>query len=86
MSGEHAKREMVTEEKVGSSGKKMEERTTSKEVGDKNKGHKEESAGSIKSHSKGDKKKNEEGGLLRDRLFITFHIRHRVYIFEVPRA
>jgi hypothetical protein len=45
---------MVTEEKVGSSGKKIEERTSSKEAGDKNK---EESAGSIKSHRKGDKKK-----------------------------
>jgi hypothetical protein len=58
----------VIEEKVRSSGKKMEERTPSKEVGDKNKEHKEESAGSIKSHSKGGKKKkeNEEGGLLRD--------------------
>jgi hypothetical protein len=57
MSREHAKREMVTGEKPGSSGKKNEERTPSKEVGDKNKEHKEESAGSIKSHRKGDKKK-----------------------------
>jgi hypothetical protein len=32
------------------------------------------------------KKENEEGGLLRVRLFITFHIRHRVYYFEAPRA
>jgi hypothetical protein len=54
MSREHAKREMVTGEKVGSSGKKIEERTPSKEAGDK---HKEESVGSIKSHRKGDKKK-----------------------------
>ena len=54
MSREHAKREMVTREKPGSSGKKNEERTPSKEAGDK---HKEESTGSIKSHRKGDKKK-----------------------------
>jgi hypothetical protein len=40
MSGEHAKKEMVTEEKLGSSGKKNEERTSSKEVGDKHKEHK----------------------------------------------
>jgi hypothetical protein len=57
MSGEHTKREIVTGEKPGSSGKKNEERTPSKEAGDKHKEHKEESAGSIKSHSKGDKKK-----------------------------
>jgi hypothetical protein len=54
MSGEHAKREMVTGEKPEASGKKNEERTPSKEAGDK---HKEESTGSIKSHRKGDKKK-----------------------------
>ena len=45
---------MVTGEKVGSLRKKIEERTPSKEAGNKNK---EESAGSIKSHRKGDKKK-----------------------------
>jgi hypothetical protein len=54
MLGEHAKREMVTGEKLGSSGKKNEERTPLKEAGDK---HKEESTSSIKSHRKGDKKK-----------------------------
>jgi hypothetical protein len=54
MLGEHAKREIVTGEKPGASGKKYEERTLSKEAGDK---HKEESADSIKSHRKGDKKK-----------------------------
>jgi hypothetical protein len=48
---------MVTGEKHGSSGKKNEERTPSKEAGDKQKEHKEESTGSIKSHRKGDKKK-----------------------------
>jgi hypothetical protein len=55
MSGEHAKREMVTGEMPESSIKKNEERTPSKKVSDK---HKEESAGSIKSHRKGYKKKN----------------------------
>jgi hypothetical protein len=54
MLGEHAKREMVTGENPGASGKKNDERTPSKEAGDK---HKEESVGSIKSHKKGDKKK-----------------------------
>jgi hypothetical protein len=38
MSGEHAKREMVIEEKPGSSGKKNEERTLSKEASDKHQG------------------------------------------------
>jgi hypothetical protein len=57
MLGEHAKREMVTGEKLGSSGKKIEEWTLSKEADDKHKEHKDESAGSIKSHKKGDKKK-----------------------------
>jgi hypothetical protein len=55
MSGEHAKREMVTGEKPKALRKKNEERTPSKEVGDK---HKKESTGSIKSHRNGDKKKN----------------------------
>jgi hypothetical protein len=54
MSGEHAKREMVTGEKPEGSGRKNDERTPSKEASDK---HKEESASSIKSHRKGYKKK-----------------------------
>jgi hypothetical protein len=58
MSGEHTKREMVTGEKPISLGKKNEERTPSKEADDKHKEHKEEFAGSIKSHKKGDKKEN----------------------------
>jgi hypothetical protein len=58
MSGEHTKREMVIGEKSGSSGKKNEESTPSNEADDKHKEHKNESAGSIKSHKKGDKKKN----------------------------
>jgi hypothetical protein len=53
MSGEHVKREMVTGEKPKASRKKNEEQTLSKEAGDK---HKEESADSIKSHRKVDKK------------------------------
>jgi hypothetical protein len=56
MSGEHTKREMVTGEKPEGSGRKKEEQTLSNETGDK---HKEESASSIKSHKKGDKKKKE---------------------------
>jgi hypothetical protein len=54
MLGEHAKREMVTGEKPKGSGRKNDERTLSKEAGDKHKG---EFASSIKSHRKGDKKK-----------------------------
>jgi hypothetical protein len=57
MSGEHAKREMVTDENPEALGKKNQEQTMSKEVDDKHKEHMEESAGSIKSHRKGDNKK-----------------------------
>jgi hypothetical protein len=49
MSGDHAKREIVTSDKPTSLG-----RTVSRESGNK---HKEESSSSIKSHRKGDKKK-----------------------------
>jgi hypothetical protein len=49
MSGDHAKRKIVTGEKVASSG-----RTLSRESGNK---YKEESSSTIKSHRKGDKKK-----------------------------
>jgi hypothetical protein len=49
MSGDHAKREIMTDEKAASS-----ERTLSRESGNK---HKEESSSSIKSHRRGDKKK-----------------------------
>jgi hypothetical protein len=49
MSGEHAKREIVTDDKPASSG-----RTLSRESGHK---HKEESSSSNKMHRKGDKKK-----------------------------
>jgi hypothetical protein len=54
MSRELAKREMVTGAKPEGLGRKNDERTPSKEAGDK---HKEKSASSIKSHRKGDKKK-----------------------------
>jgi hypothetical protein len=49
MSGDHAKREIMTGDKAASSG-----RTLSRESSNK---HKEESSSSIKSHWKGDKKK-----------------------------
>jgi hypothetical protein len=49
MSGDHAKREIMTGDKSASSG-----RTLSRESGNK---HKEESSSSTKSHLKGDKKK-----------------------------
>jgi hypothetical protein len=49
MSGDHAKREIMTGEKAASSG-----RTLSRESSNK---HKEESSSSIKSHRRGDKKK-----------------------------
>jgi hypothetical protein len=58
MSGEHAKKELITEEKAKSLGKKNEEKTLSKEAGHKHKEDKDETVGSIKSHKKGDKKKN----------------------------
>jgi hypothetical protein len=54
MSGEYAKREMVTGKKPEALGRKNDEMTPSKEADEK---HKEESAGSINSHRKGDKKK-----------------------------
>jgi hypothetical protein len=57
MSGEHTKTEIITGEKAGSLGKKNEEKTPSMEADHKNKEEKDESAGSIKSHKKGDKKK-----------------------------
>jgi hypothetical protein len=54
ISGEHTKREMVTNENPEASRRKNEEHTPSKEACDK---HKEESVGSIKSQRKGNKKK-----------------------------
>jgi hypothetical protein len=58
MSGEHAKKELMIGEKPRSSGKKIEGKTPSKDADDKHKEHKDESAGSINSHKKGNKKKN----------------------------
>jgi hypothetical protein len=60
MSGEHAKKELITEEKPGSSRKEIEGKTPSKEADDKHKEDKDESASSIKSHKKGDKKKKKK--------------------------
>jgi hypothetical protein len=60
MSGEHAKKEFITTEKPGSSRKKNEGKTPSKEAkvsDDKHKEDKDESASSVKSHKKGDTKK-----------------------------
>jgi hypothetical protein len=54
MSGEHAKREMVTGDKPEASRRRNDERTPSKEAGDK---QKVEFASFIKSQRKGDKKK-----------------------------
>jgi hypothetical protein len=54
MSGDHAKREIVTGDKAKGSGRTNNERTPSRESDNK---YKEESASSIKSHRKGDKKK-----------------------------
>jgi hypothetical protein len=66
MSGEHAKKELMTGEKPRSLGEKNEGKTPSKEADDKHTEDKDESSGSIKSHKKGNKKKkeDEEGGLL----------------------
>jgi hypothetical protein len=54
MLGDHTKREIVTGDKVKGPGRKNNDQTPSRESGDK---YKEESASSIKSHRKGDKKK-----------------------------
>jgi hypothetical protein len=61
LSGEHTKKELITGENLGSSGKKNVGKPPSKEAkisGDKNKEDKEECVGSNKSHKKGIKKKN----------------------------
>jgi hypothetical protein len=54
MSGDHAKREIVTDDKDEGSGRKNNERTPSRESDNK---YKEKSDSSIKSHRKGNKKK-----------------------------
>jgi hypothetical protein len=68
MSGDHTKKEIVIGEKPATSHGKA----PSGESGNKVKG----SPSHTKSHRSGEKKKN-EGGLLRDRFFITFYIRLR---------
>jgi hypothetical protein len=72
MSGDYTKREIMTGgDKSASSG-----RTHSRESDHK---HKEESASSIKSQLRGDKKKKmKKSGLLRDRLFVTLHLQLRI--------
>jgi hypothetical protein len=76
MSVDHAKKEMVTGEKPATSHGKA----PSGESGNKKR---EESPPRVKSHRSGDKKKNEESGLLRDRFFVAFHLRlrHAVHHF-----
>jgi hypothetical protein len=71
MSGDHAKKEMVTDKKpITSHGKAPSGES-------RNKGKEKESP-SHKSHQSGDKKEeDEEGGLLRDRFFIAIHLRLR---------
>jgi hypothetical protein len=70
MSGDHAKKEVVTGEKPTTSHGK----TPSGESDNKGKG----SPSHTKSHRSGDKKKkDEEGGLLRDWLFVTIYLRLR---------
>jgi hypothetical protein len=70
MSGAHAKKEMVTDEKPATSHGKA----PSGESGNKKR---EESPLRIKSHRSDDKKKNEESGLLQDLFFVAFHLRLR---------
>jgi hypothetical protein len=74
MLGASAMREIGTGgDKFASSG-----RTHSRESDHK---HKEESSSSIKSQLKGDKKKkDEESGLLQDRLFVTLHLRLQINV------
>jgi hypothetical protein len=78
MSGDHAKKEMETGDKhIGDKPTTSHGKASSEESRKKGKG-KEKKASSHKSHRSGDKKKeDEEGGLLRDRYFITFHLRLR---------
>jgi hypothetical protein len=66
MSADHAKREIVTGEKSTSHGKAPSRESSTK--------GKEESPTRVKSYRSGDKKKDEEGGLLRDRFIITFYL------------
>jgi hypothetical protein len=64
ISGEHDKKELITEEKPGSSRKKNDGKTPSKKAGDKHKEDKDESVGFIKSQKKGDKKKKKMKNLV----------------------
>jgi hypothetical protein len=70
MSGDHAKREIVTDEKPATSHGKAPSKESSNNL--------KEGLPPHKSHRSGDKKKeDEEGGLLRDRLFVAIHFRLR---------
>jgi hypothetical protein len=70
MSGDHAKKEMVTSDKPTTShGKASSEES-------RNKGKRKEKSSSIASEWR-QEKEDEEGGLLQDRYFITFHLRLR---------
>jgi hypothetical protein len=66
MSEDHAKREIMTGEKAASSG-----RTLSREFSNK---HKEDSLHKVASE-RWQEEEDEEGGLLRDRLFVILHIK-----------
>ena len=72
MSKEHAKREIVTSDKAEGSGRKNNEQIPSRESGEK---YNEESASSIKSHRKGDKKKRKSEVLARTELFDKAHFK-----------
>jgi hypothetical protein len=69
MSGDHAKKEMVTGDKPATSHGKAPSGES------RNKGKEKESS-SLKSHRSGNKKKeDEESGLLQDQFFIAIHLR-----------
>jgi hypothetical protein len=70
MSGDHAKKEMVTGDKPTTSHGKA----SSEESRNKRKG--KEKSSSVSSEWR-QEKEDEEGGLLQDRYFITFHLRLR---------
>jgi hypothetical protein len=73
MSGEHAKKEMVTGEKPTTShGKASSEESRKKGKGKEKKNFFPQVASEWRQD-----KEDEEGGLLRDRHFITFHLRLR---------
>jgi hypothetical protein len=69
MSGDHAKKMVIGGEKSATSHGKAPSRESANKK-------KDGSPSRIRSHKSGEKKKkNEESGLLRDRLFLTLYIR-----------